>query len=225
MQQRYDESLRKVAAFFFYRRQSGLTPSYNTLLKRWEKMWFPKDMDAYDIVVEQHSSMGNYASYASAAAMALLRFYEVFTEPTLGDPIGIDQAFLVTMDRDVRFNGTFDLILSRRDDHRVINWWTKTRMPPVDQMMTGFAGMKYAYEWDRGRDWHGISVTYWLYNLASPTASLTRVDVTNDDVAAFTYWARRARDTETFVPRRGLSTYCRGCPFDEICRSWRKWPR
>jgi hypothetical protein len=224
MQSRYDDALRKVAAFFFYRRQQGLTPSYNQLLKRWEKLWFPKDMDAYDIAVAQHASMGNYASYASGAAMALLRFYEQFAQP-VGDPVGIDQAFLVSIDRDVRLEGKYDLILKRRYEHRVIMWWTKTRLPSTDQLLMDFSALKYAYEWDRGRDWHGVSVSYWIYNLATPTSTLTKIDVSGDDVAAFTYWVRRARDTDAFVPRRGLSTYCRGCPFDELCRGWKKWPR
>lgn len=225
MQKRYDDSLRKVAAFFFYRRQQGLTPSYNQLLKRWEKIWFPKDMDAYDIAVEQHASASNYASYASAASMALLKFYESFADSSLGDPVGIDQAFLVSLDRDVRFEGKYDLILSRRYEHRVIGWWTKSRMPPVDQLTLDFAAQKYAYEWDRGSDWDGVSISYWIYNLASPTGALVKIDISSDDVAAFIYWARRARDSEMFVPRRGMTTYCRGCVFDQHCAAWKKWPR
>jgi PD-(D/E)XK nuclease superfamily protein len=226
LQRRYDDSLRKVAAFYFYRRQSGLAPSYNALLKRWEKIWFPKDMDAYDIAVEQHTSISNFASYASSASMALLRFYETFSGATnFGDPISIDQQFLVSLDRDVRLQGTYDLVLTKRYEHRVVMWWTRSRVPPIDQLALDFSALKYAYEWDRGRDWQGMSISYWLYNLASPSAALTRVDINGDDVAQFIYWARRARDTDTFVPRRGLSTYCRGCPFDSLCIGWKKWPR
>lgn len=225
MQQRFDATLRKVAAFYFYRRQTGLMPSYNTLLKRWEKLWFPKDMDAYDIAVEQHSSLANFASYASNASMALLRFYEEFAQADVGDPIAIDQNFTVSLDRDVRMEGKFDLVLRRRYEHRVVQWWTKTRMPPMDQMVLDFAALKHAYEWDRSQDWQEVSISYWLYNLATPTATLTKVEVGPDDVAAYLYWIRRIRDTELHVPRRGMSTLCRGCPFDAHCLSWRKWPR
>lgn len=225
LQQRFDSTLRKVAAFYFYRRQTGMIPSYNQLLKRWEKLWFPKDMDAYDIQVEQHASQGNYASYASSASMALLRFYEEFGKDGLGDPLNIDQQFTVSVDRDVRLEGAFDLVLRRRYEHRVVMWWTRSRQPPPDQLITEFAALKYAYEWDRGRDWQGVAVSYWIYNLASPTSLLTKIDVSTDDAAAFLFWARRIRDAVDFVPRRGLTTYCRGCPFDELCKTWKKWPR
>jgi hypothetical protein len=121
--------------------------------------------------------------------------------------------------------GKFDLVLRRRYEHRVVQWWSRPRMPSIDQMLMDFAAVKHAYEWDRSSDWQEVNITYWIYNLASPTSALTKIDVSADDVAAYLYWVRRIRDSEVYVPRRGLTVMCRGCPFDSACASWKKWPR
>src|SRR3954469_24970284 len=74
---RFENTLKRVLSFFFYKRQGGITPSYSALLSRWERLWFPKDMSSYDLVIEQHeSAYGNMASYSNEAAAALLQFYD-----------------------------------------------------------------------------------------------------------------------------------------------------
>jgi hypothetical protein len=222
---RFENTMHRIATFFFYKRQQGQTPSYSVLLSRWEKIWFPKNYDAYDLAVEQHSTVsGNYASYTSLAAVALLRFYEDFTDPLAGDPIAIDEPFVVPLGQDFRLEGSFDLVLRRGNEHHVI-LWTMSRQPNLNHNVLDFAAQRLAYERGRGRDWKDVNVSYGLYSLSSAHSGIIEADPNADDVAALLYWARKAHESETFVPRRGFTTYCRGCVFDDQCAAWKKWPR
>jgi hypothetical protein len=72
---KFENTIKSVINFFFYKKQAGVTPSYSSLLNRWEKLWFPKDTTAYDLIHEQHESFyGNTSSLTSKAAAALLDF-------------------------------------------------------------------------------------------------------------------------------------------------------
>jgi hypothetical protein len=81
---KYENALKSIVNFFFYKKQSGSVPSYASLLNRWEKIWYPKGTTAYDITHEQHESFyGNNASLTSRAASALLAISENFSDKTL----------------------------------------------------------------------------------------------------------------------------------------------
>jgi hypothetical protein len=222
---RFENTMRRVASYYFFQRQQGFTPSYNALLKRWERVWFPKKYDAYDIAVEQHAgTMGNYSSYTSLAAVALLRFVDDFGTPESGDPIAIDEPFIAPVAPELRLEGRFDLVLRKAREHHVVVW-TMARKPDVSHHGIDFAAQRFAYERARGRDWKDVTITYWLYSLSSAHTGLLAAEPGADDVAQLLYWARRAGETETYVPRRGYTTYCKNCVFDSICRDWKKWPR
>lgn len=223
---RFENTLRRTASFFFWKRQDGIIPSYNSLLRRWERLWYPSSMDAYDVAVEQHEvNAGNMSSYATTAAVAILRFYEVFSSPDLGAPIAIDQPFTLTLGKEMRIEGRYDLVLRRGSEHRVVLWSATPKRPPSNWFTFDFAAQRLAYEDRRGREWERINITYSLYDLAGCNSKELVVEPSADDVACLLYWARRLHDTELYVPRRGLTTYCRTCPFDRSCREWSKWPR
>ena len=40
---RFENTLKSVINYFFYKKQGGIVPSYASLLNRWEKLWFSKD--------------------------------------------------------------------------------------------------------------------------------------------------------------------------------------
>lgn len=219
MTDRFEATMKRVASFFFYKKQAGTVPSYNALLNRWERLWFPKDMTAYDIAVEQNDvSHGNLVSYSNNAASILEQFHAFFSNDERV-PVLIDEPYLIPLGRDLRLEGSFDLVLrDRYNKYSVVKYNTRhLRNDTVLHM----AAQRLAFE---HRNQRGISVEYDLYGLARSGKFHPVDQPTKDDIAALKYWATRIRDKESFVPRRGWTAYCRGCPFDLPCAEFSEWP-
>lgn len=220
MVDKFENTLSKVASFFFYKKQADNVPSYNAILNRWEKLWFPKDMTAYDMAVEQHeASRGNMASYSNVATASLERFYDEFIDDP-ADPIMIDESFLVPLKRDMRLQGSIDLVLRDKDKYRVIKWVGKSRRS--DSLMLDMAALRFAFEY---RNESPKQVTYECYDLTSAKSVFLDIDQpTKADVNALLYWAQEIAEKDIYVPRRGFTAYCRGCPFDKPCSQFENWP-
>lgn len=213
--QRFEEILKRVVSFFFYKRQGAITPSYNALLNRWEKLWFPKNMTAYDLSIERHESAhGNLATYSNAAAAALLQFHEDFANRA-GDPILIDEEFLIPLSKEVRLQGNFDLILRNKDCYQIIKWSSKVRRPGITTFNFDFAALRLAFEYKNRVPANKIS--YILYDLGSTKPGATTIYPTQDDLNALLYWVDQIKNTQTFIPRRGYTVYCKGCAYDKPC--------
>jgi CRISPR/Cas system-associated exonuclease Cas4 (RecB family) len=223
MTERFENTLKKVASFFFYKIQSGNVPSYNALLNRWEKLWFPKDMTAYDIAVEQHEvNHGNIVSYSNIAAAALESFHDFFSGNE-SDPILIDEGYLISLGRDLRLKGSLDLVLRTGDKFEVIKWIGRPKKPGVNSLMIEMAAMRIAFE---HRNKGVKKVNYRSYELASGNQNYVNIDQPKqEDVDALLYWAYDIRDSDIFVPRRGFTAYCKSCPFDVDCANFSGWPK
>lgn len=218
---RFEQTLKHVASFFFYKKQGGVTPSYSALLNRWERMWFPKEMTSYDLAVEQHEvSHGNLASYSNAAAIALMQFHEDFaTDPA--QSLMLDEKFLVPIGDDIRLEGSIDLVTRWQGEYHVYKWAARQKRPTIGSLTLDFAAQRMAFNY---RNETRKDVKYHLYDLGSNRPGLLDADPREADVRALRFWAREAAETEVYVPRRGLTAYCRGCPFDGACSKWAKWP-
>lgn len=219
--QRFELTLRKVISFFFYKKQAGITPSYNALVNRWEKLWFPKDMTAYDLALEQHETWhGNTSSYATSGTVSLMQFHESFyNDPSL--PILINENFTVPIGKTVRLAGHIDLVLRHDDLYRVFILSTKSKRPTMGSLLLDFAALKYAFEY---RNDTPRRAEYYLYDVASAKPGLFRASPSSQDVRALFYWATQAAHADVYAPRRGLTAHCRGCAFDEMCAEWSEWP-
>ena len=219
---RFENTLKKVVSFFFYKKQGGTIPSYAALLNRWERLWFPKEMTAYDLAVEQHeSAYGNLSSYSNDAAAALLKFYEDFTnDPSI--PILIDEEFVLPLKREVRLSGSLDLVLRKDGGYQVIKWSAKSRRPSMGSLVLDFAAQKAAFDY-RNHE-RRISAEYGLYDLASAKPGFVPFEVGQEDINALMFWANEAFEEEVYPSRRGLTHYCKSCPFDKMCSTWKEWP-
>jgi len=217
---KFEHTLKRIVSFFFYKRQGGVIPSYNALLNRWEKLWFPKNLTAYDISTERHESAhGNLASYSNAAAAALLQFYEDFIDYK-GDPIMVDEKFLVPIGKDLRLEGSFDVMLRKKDNFEIIRWSTKSKRPSNDSFIYDFAAQKVAYNY---RNNSKRNPEFLMYDLGSTNPGGVIVEPSNDDVKALMYWANEAKvayDAGEYIPRRGFTVYCRNCAFDKNCKNF-----
>ena len=81
---KFENTIKNIIHFFWFKKQAGITPSYASLLNRWEKIWFPKDTSHYDIITEKHeSAYGNVASLTTQAASVLLKFHETYSQMDL----------------------------------------------------------------------------------------------------------------------------------------------
>jgi CRISPR/Cas system-associated exonuclease Cas4 (RecB family) len=220
---RFESTLKKVVAFFFYKKQGGQVPSYSALLNRWERLWFPKDVTIYDLSTEQQDVVhGNLASYTAQAATALLNFYEAFAEDE-GEPFLIDEEFTFTLET-VRVSGQFDLILRYRKTNKlkVIKWWGGSKRPHMGSLMVEMSIMRQALE-SRLED-RKVNATFGYYDLTSTKPTYHIVEVKKEDLKALSYWVREIRDEEVYPSRRGLTYYCKSCPFNEECLQWKGWP-
>lgn len=220
MSLRYENTIKKLAAFFFYKKQGGIVPSVSAILNRWEKLWFPKDSSAYDIAVEKHESLwGNVSSMNTKAVNCIMQFYEDFANDNK-DPILINEDFIVTVSKTVRLSGVFDLVLRDPLSKRisVIKWIATPKRPNLSSLSIDFSILKYAFE-SKNPDKIG-DIRYYAYDIGSERNDLIEMDIRQFDINSLIYWAKQIAASETFVPRRGLTSYCKKCPFDAPCRDF-----
>jgi len=220
MSDRFENTLKRVASFFFYKKQAEIVPSYNALLNRWEKLWFPKDMDAYDLAVEQMDPVhGNLSTYSNQAAAALEQFHNVFSKDK-SDPILIDEPYTLTLSRKSRLEGRIDVMLKDKIKTRVIKW--SGRKIKNNYSILDFTAMRMAIE---NREVRPKNLEFGVYDLATVKGKYEQFDITNSDEDSLRYWVNEIETKEVYVPRRGLTPYCKGCAFDKQCSEWSGWPR
>lgn len=214
---RFNLTLKRTVAYFFYRQQAetGKVPSYRALLNRWEKLWFPKNMNSYKASTQSHPiTKKTDISYSNTAAIALRSFHEYFSNRE-GIPVAVDDPFLIPLYRDVRLQGNFDLVFKEKDFYRVVRWIGETRgsQNRPKHTMTDFAALKLAWEHRHKRK---IETVYSSYNLIMPSGFKAETP-TVEDANALKYWAAEIAEKRAFVPRRGYTSLCNNCPFDKPC--------
>jgi hypothetical protein len=221
--QRFENTLKSVVHFFFYKKQGGITPSYSSLLNRWEKLWFPKNTTAYDIIHEQHESLyGNTASLTSKAAAALLDLVEKFSESDI-IPIGIDSEYIFPMGNDVYVEDKFDLIYSSGNKTFVIKWAFNHNLKNEFMHVAEMASMYRAFSFKYGEKIKDAKFGY--YDLITAKPGFIEYSVSQEDLDALSYWCSSIASENVFPSRRGLTTYCKTCPFDKPCAKWDKWAK
>lgn len=226
MQIKFHNTLKKVVAFFFYKRQGDYTPSYSALLNRWERLWFPKDMTAYDIIADQHSIVkGNMASYTTAAAAALLNFHEVFSADQ-GQPFIVDEQFVFPLNKQIKFEDSIDLVLRYPKDNTFVlfKWYLGKTKPIMSRYNLDFALYKMVLEQKLGAALQTHRCVYGLYDLTASKPSFIRTRVAEEDTNSLKYWANEILTDEVKPSRRGFISYCKTCEYDEICAEWTGWP-
>lgn len=218
---KFENTLKSVINFFFYKKQGGITPSYSSLLNRWEKLWFPKDTTAYDIIHEQHESFyGNTASMTSKAASALLDFYNNFSEEN-SSPMAIDQQFYIPVGDKVKINGKFDLILSDQSHFYVYKWVFNFRQGNSSLYQIDFSILNEAFTHKFNAQ--ASKAKFGYYDILSSNSSFVEYNVNQEDSKALKYWCNTIVEDSVMAPRRGLTSYCKKCPFDKPCSKWKAW--
>ena len=60
-------------------------------------------------------------------------------------------------------------------------------------------------------------------DLLSNSVKFIEYSISSEDLDSLEYWCATICDKEMFVPRRGLTSYCKKCQYDEICSKWIGW--
>jgi hypothetical protein len=223
LSEKFENTLKSVINFYLYKKQSGLTPSYAALLNRWEKLWFPKDVSAQDIINDRHeSAYGNMASLTTKAAGILLSFCNFFEDETI-IPIGIAEEYNVPVGKSI-INDEFDLIFSKNNQIHVIKWVFNYKDSHHYLYNVDFICMYYAYMIkNNGKALNNVKFGY--YDIMAPKHSIQLLDIYKEDVDSIEYWVSTIEGKKVFAPRRGLTYYCKRCPFDTPCSKWSQWSK
>lgn len=218
---RFESTIKNILYYFWYKKQAGISPSFSSLLNRWEKLWFPKNMDSYDIITEQHeSAYGNVASLTTKASSVLLNFHEKYSDYNL-IPIAISEDYTAVVNKNIRVEDTFDLIYHKDGFNYAVKFLFNYRTANRFMYQVDFATMYVGF---KNRHPFKIDSTKFGYiDLLSDNLKFTEYEISQEDVDSVEYWGDAIFEKEVFVPRRGLTPYCKKCPFDEPCSKWNGW--
>lgn len=215
---RFENTLKDIIYYFFYKKQGGFTPSYSSLLNRWEKLWFSEDISSYDLITEQHeSAYGNNASLTSKAASALLSFYENFSDQNY-IPIAINEDYIIPITNKIKLKDKFDLILAKDKKYYIVKLMFNYKNSHQYMHQVNFTAMYAAFSFKHPQRMANANFGY--IDLLLPKVQFTELEITKEDVDSLRFWANELTETQVFAPRRGLTWYCKKCPFDSPCSKW-----
>lgn len=215
---KFESTLKSIVHYFFYKKQSGITPSYSSLLNRWEKLWFPRNASTYEIIHEQHeTAYGNTASLTTKAAAVLLDLVENFSEQNL-IPMGIDEEYIFPITEEIGVKDRFDLIYYKNGFVYVVKWIFNHKMKYEDSYVVDFAAMHVGFS-KKFPDKMKVA-KFGYYDLMNQKSDFNEFKIEKADIDAFKYWCESLYQEKVFPHRRGLTSYCRSCPFDKPCSKW-----
>lgn len=218
--ERYINTLRRVASYFFYRRQAGKPVGFDGLIKRWEKNWFPKGMSYKDIAFGEssvRSDIGHLVKGNSTAIAAIERFYNVFSADA-GVPVLIDERRTFQATNNIRLTTSIDLMLKYQDGTRyVVKWLVGKPKFGAHFLTLDLAATHLAL---KATGSYRDDTYYAVYDFSKPRARLEPFEVSGEDVAFLLNWVRQLDQRGTPIPRRGFTPYCGTCPFDSQCESY-----
>jgi len=218
---KFESTIKNIIYFFWYKKQGGITPSYSSLLNRWEKLWFPKNTDHYDIMTEQHESVyGNVANLTTKAASILMKFHETYCDSNI-IPIAISEDFVAVPNSKSKIEDKFDLIYRKDSENFVIKFVFNYRNNHSYMYQVDFSVMYLGFCL---RHPDKVSNTNFGYvDLMSNNLNFIKYDISKEDIDALAYWCDIISEKKLFAPRRGLTSYCKKCPFDDECSKWNGW--
>lgn len=216
--EKFENTIKDIIYFFFYKKQGGYTPSYASLLNRWEKLWFSSGVSSYDIMTEQHeSAYGNNASLTTRAAAVLLSFYESFSDSS-SIPIAINEDFVIPLTPNVKIKDRFDIILSHNGHYFVMKLMFNFKNNHQNMYQIDFSSLYAAFAHKNPTKVGSLKVGY--CDLLGSNTDFQEYEILEDDLVALRFWGEEINDAKKFIPRRGLTWYCKKCPFDKPCSKW-----
>lgn len=218
---KFESTIKNILYFFWYKKQGGITPSYSSILNRWEKLWFPKNIDHYDIITEQHESLyGNISSLTTKASSILLNFHETYSDTDI-IPLAISEDYVSIVNKNTKIEDKFDLIYRKNNKNYIVKFLfnyksNNSYMYQVD-FSTMYLGFKLRHP-DKLKD-----SRFGYIDLVSNNMKFIEYEISSEDIDSLEYWCDTIASKEVLVPRRGLTPYCKKCQFDDPCSKWVGW--
>lgn len=211
MNEKFERVMKQVFQYYFFKKQAGQVPSLKVLTNKFEKLWFPKDMSAYEIAIDQHSVQHDtLVSFSSIAVLAIERFLENFGQEG-AEALLIAEPYLIPVVDNVRLKGVIDLVLRYGNEYRVfkVGLRKRNKIHPFD-----FAAARMAFD-HRNTGKPLSNVSYHYYDMEYGFVDVVQPE--RSDIRAIRFWCSEMFNSPMLVPRRGFTSYCRGCAFDEQC--------
>jgi hypothetical protein len=221
--ERFSETIRSIATFFFYKKQAFSEPSYQALEHRWQKNWFKEDTSAIDIATARNEILWESdISYTTQAAAALMAFHEYFANKLDEEVVLIDESFTVPINKHVAIEGVFDLVTRKKNktgsyEYIVYKWITSDLKKPSSYWTFDFAMLDYAFHY---RNKSKEKVSYFIWDFGSTIPGAKQIEVEPEDIKAMIFWCESLEKEQSFPPRRGLTAYCKSCVYDKPCANW-----
>ena len=215
-QESYLSTLKRVASYFFYKRQAEKHVGFDALAKRWSKLWFQDDLDYTELLktTSKNNQVGKTIKYNTAAVAALERFHSVFSEDD-GIPLIIGETRTVQPTQNTRLSVDIDLMLHYDDGSRkVIKWFAGQPKFGKHFLNLEMAATQMAVTSSGA---HKKGMTYAMYDFNKPKARIEPVNLTGDDINNVIYRLRQIEERAAPNPNRGFTAYCSSCPFDTEC--------
>jgi hypothetical protein len=221
---RFGETIRSIATFFFYKKQAFSEPSYQALEHRWQKLWFKEDTTIVDIATARNEILWESdISYTTQAAAALISFHEDFYNRLDLEVVMIDESFTVPVTNEVAVEGVFDVVLREKKSnntykYHIYKWVTSDLKKPVSFWLFDFAILNHAFRYRNNNK--KLDVNFYIWDFGSTIPKAKQVEIEDDDMDSMYYWCKQVTKENEFVPKRGLTPYCKSCAFDEPCSNW-----
>jgi hypothetical protein len=218
--EKFQKTMKNILYFFMFKKQSGIIPSYSAILNRWEKMWFPKNINSYDIIAEQHeTAYGNMASLTTKAAKSLLLFYDRYSKIDFV-PLAISEDYYVSTKRGTNIKDTFDIIMFFDKFFYVTKIIFNYKHSQKDIYKTDFVCLKKGFEirYPKKAEY----AKYGFIDMMSQNIGFQEYAISEDDIMLFDHWCDKIDTTKVLMNKRGLIPYCKKCPFDDPCSKWKK---
>lgn len=215
--EKFENTIKTVLNFYLYKKMDGKPPSHDALRNRWQKLWFPKNTSMQDIINERHeSAYGNMASLTTKADSIFTSFCNYFRDKSIS-PIGIAEDYEVPIVNSL-LTDVFDLIFRKKNKIYVIKWVFNYKDSHNYLYNLDFSAINYAYEFMNGPILSNTVFGY--YDIMADSHEIKPYSIYQEDIQTLKYWISEMEDKKIFVPRRGLTYYCKRCPFDKPCSNW-----
>lgn len=222
--ERFQEEMKKIFTFFFYKKQGSNTPSYTALINRWERCWFSEDTTAEDITnASLIPTTANETSLSNRAATILMNFHNDFDNINY-QPIIIDETMQYSFNSEIQIDSHIDLALRNPEKKAilVIKWTFRERSKGLQDHGLYFAMIDYILK-NKSSLSKDHDFVYATYEVSSKTNQLKTYKLEQKHINAMQFWLKKINETNIYGPRRGLSTACKSCNFDEACISFNEY--